>query len=97
MSFVQALVVFAVCWFLTFLMVLPIRFVSQADSGSVVPGTPRSAPSVHDVGRKARITTGLALVLTLVFYWVINSGALTVQDIDLFNRGTPAATGGTGG
>lgn len=97
MSFVQAIVVFAVCWFLTFLMVLPIRFVSQADSGTVVPGTPRSAPAAHDVGRKAWITTALALVLTLVAYGVVSSGMLTVDDLDLFNRGSSAAAGGTGG
>ena len=97
MTFPQALVVFSVCWFLTLFIVLPLRFVSQADAGTVVPGTPPSAPADFAVARKARITTAVALALTVVIYAVVSSGAITIDDIDLFNRGAGAATGSTGG
>jgi predicted secreted protein len=97
MSLVQALVVFAVMWFLTFFVVLPLRFVSQDDDGAVVPGTPRSAPAHDVVGRKARITTAIALVLTVILYVVINSGVIRLTDIDFFNRGADSAPDGTGG
>jgi len=97
MTIPQAIVVFAVCWFLTFFIVLPLRFVSQADSGTVVPGTPRSAPSDYAVARKAKITTAVALVLTIILYAVVSSGVITIDSIDFFNRGAGAATDGTGG
>jgi predicted secreted protein len=97
MTIVQALVVFAVTWFLTFFVVLPLRFVSQDDDGAVVPGTPRGAPAHDVVGRKARITTVVALVLTVIFYGVVNSGIISIDDIDIFNRGAGATGDGTGG
>ena len=97
MSLVQAIVVFAVTWFMTFFIVLPLRFVSQDDDGAVVPGTPRSAPAHDVVGRKARITTAVALVLTVIFYLFVNSGMVSIDDIDLFNRGAGATAGETGG
>lgn len=97
MSIVQAIVVFAVTWFMTFFVVLPLRFVSQDDDGAVVPGTPRSAPAHDVVGRKARITTVVALVLTAIFYGVVNSGVISIDAIDIFNRGAGATTDGTGG
>ena len=97
MSLVQAIVVFAVTWFMTFFIVLPLRFVSQDDAGAVVPGTPRGAPAHDVVGRKARITTVVALVLTVIFYGVVNSGLITIADLDFFNRGADATTDETGG
>ena len=40
MSITAIIVVYAVTWFMVFFIVLPIRFVSQGDTGSVVPGHP---------------------------------------------------------
>ncbi|MCB1409914.1 MAG: DUF1467 family protein, partial [Rhodobacteraceae bacterium] len=40
---VSAFVLYAFLWFLTLLVVLPIRLKTQEDVGEVVPGTPRSA------------------------------------------------------
>ena len=52
MSITAIIVVFAVTWFMVFFIVLPIRFVSQAEAGSVVPGTPAGAPAEENVRRK---------------------------------------------
>lgn len=38
---VSGLVLFAVIWFMTFLIVLPIRVQTQGDVGEIVPGTHR--------------------------------------------------------
>jgi predicted secreted protein len=84
MSITGALVVFAVSWFLVFLMVLPIRFKSQGETGTVEPGTPASAPSEPMIGRKALITTALALVLSAVILAVIWSGRIGIDDLDVF-------------
>ncbi len=56
MGITSAIVLFAVVWFLTFFIVLPLRLETQGDVGEVVPGTHESAPSGAVVGRKARMT-----------------------------------------
>jgi predicted secreted protein len=86
MTITAAIVVFAVTWFMVFFCVLPLRFQSQGDAGTVVPGTPKSAPSSENVGRKAQITTVVATILWAVICGVILSGWITVADFDF--RGT---------
>jgi predicted secreted protein len=86
MTITAAIVVFAVTWFMVFFCILPLQFQSQVDAGQVVPGTPKSAPSSENVGRKARITTGVAIVLSAVICGVILSGWISVKDFDF--RGT---------
>jgi predicted secreted protein len=86
MNLTGGIVLFAVLWFLTFFCVLPVRFRSQADDGEVTPGTPASAPSDAQIGRKARITTIIAAVLWVVIAWVILAGVFTIEDLDWFGR-----------
>ena len=82
MTFTAALVLFAVTWFMVFFCVLPLRFVSQAEAGTIEPGTPRSAPADAQIGAKARITTLITLVLFALMASVIIWGGLTIRDID---------------
>jgi predicted secreted protein len=89
MTITGAIVLYAVTWFMVFFVVLPIRFTSQADAGSVVPGTPRSAPSTENVGKKARVTTIFATVLWAINCGIILSGWITVEDLDWFDRSRP--------
>lgn len=89
MSITAAFVLFAVIWFMTFFVVLPIRFQSQAEAGEVVPGTHASAPANAMVGRKARITTIYAVGIWCVIAGVVMSGTITVQDLDWFHRMGP--------
>jgi predicted secreted protein len=86
MSITAAIVVFAVTWFMVFFIVLPLRFVSQGDTGKVVPGTPAGAPSEENVGRKARITTLFAVPLAALICGIILSGWISVRDFDFANR-----------
>ena len=86
MNLTGGIILFAVFWFMTFLVVLPIGMRSQAEAGEVEPGTPASAPAEAMVGRKARITTLVAAVLWAVTAAVILSGAITLEDIDMFDR-----------
>jgi predicted secreted protein len=85
MTITAAIVLFSVTWFMVFFMVLPVRFKSQADMGEVVPGTPKSAPANADLPRKAKITTAIAVVLSLLIYGVIRSGWITVDNMDVFH------------
>ncbi|ETW12952.1 hypothetical protein ATO8_10423 [Roseivivax marinus] len=98
MSIASAIVLFAVFWFLIFLIVIPIRLQTQGDVGRVVHGTHSASPEVHNLGRKAWITTGVTFVVWAIVAGVILSGVIDVRDIDMFNRMGPApAESETGG
>lgn len=91
MSISAAIVLFAVCWFMVFFIVLPLRLITQDDAGEVVPGTPRSAPAGFVVKRKAKITTVAALLVWAALYIVITQGWITVRDFDVMGRLPPPA------
>jgi predicted secreted protein len=84
MTITGAIVVFSVTWFMVFFCVLPIRFTSQDEAGAVVPGTPRSAPADHLIGRKARITTVIATVVWAMICATILWSGLGINDLDIF-------------
>lgn len=91
MTITSAIVLYAVLWFMTFLVAIPIRIQTQGDVGEVVPGTHAGAPEHHNLGLKAKITTLVAAVLWLVVSYIILSGAISVRDFDWFNRMGPAS------
>ncbi|MEP5154142.1 DUF1467 family protein [Planktotalea sp.] len=86
MGITSALVLFAVIWFMTFLIVIPIRLQTQGDVGEVVPGTHAGAPEHHNLKKKALITTAISIVLWCIIAGIILSGIITVRDLDWFNR-----------
>ncbi len=82
MSITSAIVLFAVIWFMVFLMMLPQRLKTQGEAGDVVPGTHASAPSNPEIKRKAKITTAITAVLWAIVAYIIISGTITVRDMD---------------
>jgi predicted secreted protein len=86
MSVTSAIVLFAVIWFLTFLIIIPFRVKTQGDLGAIVKGTQAGAPEVHNLRKKAIITTGASLVLWLMITLIILSEFITIQDIDFFGK-----------
>jgi predicted secreted protein len=95
MSITAALVLFSVTWFLVLFCVLAIRMKSQDDMGARVHGTPGSAPDQFDLGRKLKITSLVSMGLFVVLYLVINSGVITIDNMDIFGimKGVPPAGG----
>lgn len=91
MGITSALVLFAVIWSMTFLIVLPIRVKTQGDLGEIVPGTHAGAPEVHNLRKKAWITTAISLVLWAIISAIIIFEVITVRDLDWFDRGSPVA------
>jgi predicted secreted protein len=85
----SALVLLAVIWFMVLFVVLPLNLRTQSESGRVVPGTPGSAPTDPQLGRKARIVTLVSLPIWVVACTVIITGVITVEDFDLFRRFGP--------
>lgn len=86
MAITSALVLFAVIWFMTFLIVLPFRIETQGDVGEIVPGTHAGAPENHHLKKKAWITTAITVVLWIIISGIILSGWISVRDFDWFNR-----------
>ncbi|MEZ5716204.1 MAG: DUF1467 family protein [Paracoccaceae bacterium] len=86
MGITSALVLFVVIWFLTFLVVIPIRLKTQGDVGEVVPGTHAGSPHEHGLKKKAIITTVVTVILWCVIAYIVTSGMITVRDIDWFGR-----------
>lgn len=91
MTIGSGLVLFAVIWTLVFFVVLPLRLRTQDEDGNVVPGTPSSAPTDPQLGRKARLTTIWAVAIWAVIAAVIVTGAITVRDFDVMGRMPPAS------
>ena len=86
MGITSGLVLYAVIWFMTFLIVIPIRLETQGDKGEIVPGTHAGAPENHYLKQKAVITTIAAFVIWAIVARIILSGVISVNDFDWFDR-----------
>lgn len=89
MGITSGIVLFMVIWSMVFFIVLPLRMISQGDTGEIVPGTHSSAPADAQIGRKAKITTYWAVPIWCLIAAVILSGVISVRDIDFFDRMGP--------
>ena len=81
MGIASGIVLYMVIWAITFFIVLPFGQVSQHEAGEVVPGTPASAPSNAQMGRKILLTTVIAAVVWVLVASVIHFRLITVDDI----------------
>ncbi|WP_099827788.1 DUF1467 family protein [Oceaniglobus indicus] len=95
MSIVSAIVLYAVLWFLTLFVALPIGLRTQGDEGEIVPGTHAGAPANFRLKRTALWVTVISMVIWLIIAGIILSGWISVRDLDWFHRMGPAS--GTGG
>ncbi len=86
---VSGLVLFLVIWFMTFLVILPIKIQTQGDLGDIVPGTHAGSPEHHHLKKKMWITTGVALVIWGIVAGLMLTGTVTLDDIDLYKRFGP--------
>ncbi len=86
MGITSGLVLYAVVWFMTFLVVIPFRVQTQGDLGDVVPGTHAGSPEVHNLKKKAWITTLISCVIWGILAAIILTGFITVEDFDWFNN-----------
>lgn len=82
----SAIVLYAVIWFMTLFIVLPIRLKTQGDVGDIVPGTHAGAPYETNLKKKALITTLIAAVIWGIVAGIILTETITVRDLDWFNK-----------
>ncbi|MEL7025669.1 MAG: DUF1467 family protein [Pseudomonadota bacterium] len=86
---VSGIVLFAVIWFLVLFVVLPLRLETQGDRGEIVPGTQAGAPANLNMWKKARLTTLITAVLWGIAAYIIWSGAVTLDDLQIINQMRP--------
>ena len=86
MGVVTGLVLYAIIWFMTLFIVLQVGVTSQSDAGERVTGTHGSAPVDPQLKRRVLVTSGVAAVIWAVIAGIILTGAITIDDIDLFTR-----------
>jgi predicted secreted protein len=86
MTITAAIVLYAVIWFLSLLVALPIGLRTQEEDGEVAPGTPSSAPVNPMIGRKMAWVTLITTLLWALVAATIVWSDLTVRDIDFFHR-----------
>ncbi|MCH1456252.1 DUF1467 family protein [Planktomarina sp.] len=86
MPITSALVLFAVIWFLTLFIVLPLRLQTQGDVGEIEPGTHAGSPENPQMKKRFMVTTVVAVLIWAVIAGTIISGVISVRDIDWFNR-----------
>lgn len=84
MGITSAIVVFAVIWFLVLFCILPQRILTQKEFGSVIKGTPSSAPVNSNIKRKFVLTTFISLVVWFFICLLIVYGFISAETMDLF-------------
>jgi predicted secreted protein len=88
MSLALSLALFFVIWWITLFVVLPFGVRTQEEAGSVVPGTPPSAPANFRLARVFAINTVVAVVAFAVVW-----SAVTYRWLPLGEpTGEPTAT-----
>ncbi|MBU3030518.1 DUF1467 family protein [Paracoccus marinaquae] len=86
MNLTGGIILYAVLWFLTLFVVMPIGQRSQQDAGEVVPGTPAGAPADPPWRRKLVLTTLIAAAIWAVLAWIILGGIISRDDIADLDR-----------
>lgn len=97
MGITSAIVLFAVIWFLTLFIVLPLRLQTQGDVGKIEPGTHAGSPVNPQMKKRFLVTTAVAMVLWAIIAGSIISGVFAVRDFDWFNRMATPEVSQTGG
>lgn len=82
MGVTSSLVLLAVVWWMTFLIVLPFKVRTQGDVGEVVKGTHAGSPHVNNLRKKALITTAIALVVWGILCYIILSGIISLSELE---------------
>jgi predicted secreted protein len=80
-SYVSALAIYFIIWWLTLFLVLPVGVRSQAESETVVPGTDPGAPVRTHLGLKLAANTILSGVVFGVLYLVTNVLGFGIEDL----------------
>ena len=84
MTISAACVLFAVIWFLVLFIILPLKLVSQSETGHITSGTPPSAPENPNLKRKIILTTFIAFIVWSPLCVIIVFELITMKDLDFY-------------
>lgn len=80
MSFVTLILVYSVTWWLVFFAALPVGVKhDQETEETSVEGADAGAPSNPNLKKKALYTSGIALVITVIYYYVATSDLISFR------------------
>ena len=85
MTISAAFVLFAVIWFLTLFIMLPLKIKTQNDQGTITQGTPASAPINPNVKTKMFWTTVITTLIWFPVCSIIIFEIVTISDINFYN------------
>ncbi len=87
MSFVSMFAIYFVMWWIVLFAVLPLGVRNAAETGSEVQeGHEPGAPVSPQIARKAVITTIVSALLFALFYWLIVSGVVSLDDLPFYRN-----------
>ena len=86
MTISAAFVLFAVIWFLTLFIILPLNITTQNDLGNVTDGTPSSAPTNPRLKRKMLLTTLITVTLWIPICLIIIFEVITISDLNFYDK-----------
>jgi predicted secreted protein len=81
MDVLESIAVYVFIWWITLFAVLPFGVRTQHEEGSVVPGTPESAPANQRMARIFLINTGVATIVFAIVNVVIYFRLITPDTI----------------
>ena len=86
MTISAAFVLFAVIWFLTLFILLPLNIRTQNDHGKISKGTAPSAPLNPRLKSKMFWTTIITVLIWVPVCATIISGLVTISDINFYDK-----------
>lgn len=81
MSLSLGIAIYVVLWWTVLFAVLPIGVRTQSEDGSVVPGTPESAPTAPRLLRVVALTTLISGLLFVAIWAAVRYGLLDLRVI----------------
>ena len=82
MSWTGAIVVFAVMWWIIFIVIIPRGAPTQAEANAVEPGTPPGAPAQVNTARKALWATLASAVALAAIALVLEAEVFSMEDFN---------------
>ena len=86
MTISAAFVLFSVLWFLILFIALPLKLKTQSELGTVIDGTPPSAPENPQLKRKMIWVSIVTLIIWIPLCLVIISGVFSISDLDFYGK-----------
>jgi predicted secreted protein len=79
MSISFAIAIYVIIWWTVLFAVLPIGVRTQAEDGTIVPGTPASAPTRPRLLRVALLTTVISALVFAALWFAVRSGLIDLE------------------